>query len=186
MFEDTQPQKKNNKKVNYLIPVAMIVAVLIAVIMGSLLVVKLKPELIGLSKSGAQSTDPKAIEKENEKTIQMVSDIILLPEGEEPTIAEITDLSKAKTQDFFKNAELGDKVLVYTLAKKAFLYRPSTHRIIEVGVVNSTEEGQVGGIQTQNQTPEIITPTPLPESPDQEEVLSVDDSPTPTPVTFQP
>lgn len=57
---------------------------------------------------------------------------ILLPSGEQPTLATVSDASKVKGQPFFLNAQNGDKVLVYTQARKAYLYRPGQDIIIEV------------------------------------------------------
>jgi hypothetical protein len=51
-------------------------------------------------------------------------------------------LEKVKDQPFFKNAKNGDKVLIYTNAKKAILYRPGEKRIIEVGAVNINNQQQ--------------------------------------------
>ncbi|MBI5357887.1 hypothetical protein HZB74_03515 [Candidatus Saccharibacteria bacterium] len=62
--------------------------------------------------------------------------MVEVPQGEEPTIATVQDVSKLQNQAFFKNAQNGDKVLIYSQAKKAILYRPSTDKIIEVGPVN--------------------------------------------------
>ena len=70
---------------------------------------------------------------ENQKIIDMVGKLFTLPEGEAPTIATVTDPDKLKSeQAFFVKAEDGDKVLIYTRALKAIMYRPSTNKIIEV------------------------------------------------------
>ena len=70
---------------------------------------------------------------ENKKIIDMVGKLLLLPEGEDPTIATVTDPAKLKAeQAFFAKALDGDKVLIYTRALKAIMYRPSTNKIIEV------------------------------------------------------
>ena len=45
---------------------------------------------------------------------------------------------------FFANAQVGYKVLVYAVAKKAILYDPISNRIIEVGPVNVTDESTSG------------------------------------------
>ena len=63
--------------------------------------------------------------------VAKVSKIIILPEGEEPTIATVLDLEKVKDQPFFANAKIGDKVLIYLKAKKAFLYDPIANKIVE-------------------------------------------------------
>ena len=77
-------------------------------------------------------------EKENKDLIEKIGKLILLPSGEQPTIATVSDKSQLSTQPFFTNALDGDKVLVYANAKKAILYRPSTNKIIEVAPVNIT------------------------------------------------
>ena len=59
-----------------------------------------------------------------------------LPAGETPTVATVSDVSKLKNQAFFANAQKGDKVLIYTQAKRAYLYRPSTQKIIEIAPIN--------------------------------------------------
>ena len=64
--------------------------------------------------------------------IEEVSKIMYLPE-ETPTVATVTDPSALEGQEFFANAQKGDRVLVYIEAEKAVLYRPSEHKIVEVG-----------------------------------------------------
>lgn len=76
----------------------------------------------------------------------VVGKVYDLPGGEVPTIATVSDVSKLSEQEFFKRAMNGDKVLIYTKAKKAILYRPSTNKIIEVGPVN---------INTASQKPDV-------------------------------
>lgn len=63
---------------------------------------------------------------------------MILPEGETPTIATVSDADKVKSQTFFQRAENGDKVIVYQQAKKAILYRPSIHKIVEVTSISIT------------------------------------------------
>ncbi len=78
----------------------------------------------------------KVSQDETKATIAAVGKLIVLPTGEDPTIATVTDPSKLKTQAFFTNAKTGDKVLIYTNAKKAILYNPTENRIVEVAPVN--------------------------------------------------
>jgi hypothetical protein len=64
-----------------------------------------------------------------------VGALMILPQGETPTIAKVQDLTPLKGQAFFQNAKVGDYVLIYTKAGRAILYRPSENKIIEVGPV---------------------------------------------------
>lgn len=68
--------------------------------------------------------------------IEEVSKLISLPQDEEPTIATVSDPKLLKDQAFFANAKTGDKVLIYTKAKKAILYDPVNKKIIEVAPLN--------------------------------------------------
>ncbi len=81
--------------------------------------------------------DPQALaRKEIEQLVSRVGALIVLPEGEQPTMATVTDPEKLKDQPFFNNAKTGDKVLIYTNARKAILYDPVANKIIEVAPLN--------------------------------------------------
>lgn len=80
--------------------------------------------------------DQRLVQAEVRKLVSEVGKLIELPSGEDPTVATITDIEKLKDQPFFKNAKNGDKVLIYTQAKKAILYDPSAKKIIDVAPVN--------------------------------------------------
>ncbi len=73
---------------------------------------------------------------QTDNLVKDVGKITVLPTDETPTVATVADASKLKNQAFFKDAQNGDKVLIYTKAKKAYLYRPSTNKIIEIAPVN--------------------------------------------------
>ena len=81
--------------------------------------------------SGRQNTA-----REVEKVVQKVGRLMVLPEGEAPTVATVTDPEKLKDQQFFQNAKEGYKVLIYTNAKKAILYDPAQNKIVEVAPLN--------------------------------------------------
>ena len=78
-----------------------------------------------------------------EETINLVSNLvaqvgnlIVLPEGEMPTVATVSDPEKLQDQPFFARAQRGDKVLIYTNSKKAILYNPESNKIVEVAPIN--------------------------------------------------
>ena len=77
-----------------------------------------------------------AAEAETASLITEVGKLIVLPTGEQPTVATVSDINKLKSQSFFANAQNGDKVLIYTKAQKAILYDPSQKKIVEVGPIN--------------------------------------------------
>ncbi len=64
--------------------------------------------------------------------LNQVSRLMLVPEKEMPTLATVSDKEKLKDQPFFQNSQNGDKILVWSKAGKAVLYRPSLNKIIEV------------------------------------------------------
>ncbi len=82
------------------------------------------------------STLQKAAQEETNRLIAQVGKLIELPKGEQPTVATITDIDKLKSQPFFQQAKNGNKVLIYTNAKKAILYDDKTNKIIDVAPIN--------------------------------------------------
>ena len=132
--------------------------------------VRQKPAFFGLSKGQAQ------LQQEVENLVKEVGKLIALPEDEDPTVATVTDVEAVKDQPFFSKAQNGDKVLIYTNARKAILYRPSENRILEVGLVNIQQDQngeQVEGESTEEEVEETPTPTP-----EEEETASEEETPT--------
>ena len=81
--------------------------------------------------------DPQVVaEQETQELIAKIGALIVLPEGETPTVATVNEPEKLVDQPFFAKAQKGDKVLIYTNAKKAILYSPSTNKIVEVAPLN--------------------------------------------------
>jgi|SRR3989344_1270643 len=73
---------------------------------------------------------------ENKNLIAQISQFLVLPTDEEPTIATVSDPEALKDQPFFKNAKKGYKVLIYSKAQKAILYDPENKKIVDVAPIN--------------------------------------------------
>ncbi|MFC1649695.1 LytR C-terminal domain-containing protein [Patescibacteria group bacterium] len=157
-------KKKGRKLFGFKIP-GVVALILIGLVVASvILAIREKPEWLGLTKS------PDAAREEAVAIVEEVGKLIDLPEGEDPTIATVSDVDKVRSQPFFTNAQNGDKVIIYPDSRKAILYRPSTGKIIEIGSINIQETGGTEGDQeitneeTQEETPTpTLTPTPTEE-----------------------
>lgn len=81
--------------------------------------------------------DPQKIaQEETQALVAKVGKLIVLPEGEGPTVATVTEPELLKDQPFFVRAKKGDKVLIYASAGKAILYDPENNKIVEVAPIN--------------------------------------------------
>ncbi len=84
----------------------------------------------------------KQVAEEEAKVLKdKVSKLMQLPD-EKPTVATISDISKLKDQPFFDGAKNGDKVLIFTEARKAVIYREDQNKIINSGPIAVTSENQ--------------------------------------------
>lgn len=68
--------------------------------------------------------------------VGQASKIILLPQGETPTVATIANMAPLANNPFFAKAKVGDQVLFYPFARRAFIYRPGSNIIVEVASLN--------------------------------------------------
>lgn len=76
------------------------------------------------------------IKQEEAALVAKIARLMVLPEGEEPVIATISDIaSLAKNQPFYADAHNGDRVIVYMKAKKAIIYDPNADKIVNVGPI---------------------------------------------------
>ncbi len=102
--------------------------------------------------------------KEIEDLTKEISQSLLLPENETPTLATVTDKEKLAGQPFFQKSENGDKVLIYSQSGRAILYRPSLKKIVDITSVNINPQ------TAQNTPPQTTTPgsPTIPASPNTE------------------
>lgn len=88
-----------------------------------------------------------AAKQEAEDVLSEVKQYLEVPTDEQPTSATVTDKSRLQSQPFFERAENGDKVLVFTKAQLAILYRPSTKKVILFAPIDATSESPSTGTQ---------------------------------------
>lgn len=110
-----------------------------------------------------QLTNPKTAGKTEIQIIEdQVDRVIDLPKDEEPTLATVNDVTKLKNQNFFKNAQNGDKLLIYTKSQRVLLYRLVENKVIEYSNVNlqsNNTQQQQNGAQPQTTTPALAPNT---------------------------
>jgi len=121
------PVKDTNKNIQYVIGAVIVIAALVPSVYF----------YTQYQQAQSRLTNPNLFAaEETKKYISQVSKLMMLPTGETPTLATVNDKDKLKNQPFFANTENGDKVLIYTNAKKAILFRPSLNKIIDVAPIN--------------------------------------------------
>lgn len=87
-------------------------------------------ELSDLKSNPAKLTE--LLNSENQKILEKVSQLMELPAEKPQQIVTISDLDSIANQPLLSKAQLGDVFVLFTSAKKAILYRPSQHKIIDV------------------------------------------------------
>ncbi len=78
----------------------------------------------------AQSLKPLSETEEIDRLVREISAKTDLPQGETPTLATVTNRDRLDGQVFFREAQNGDKILIYPRSGEAILYRPSTRKIL--------------------------------------------------------
>ena len=67
--------------------------------------------------------DPQVqVQEEIDKLVAQVGELLVLPEGEQPTVATVSDVNLLGDQPFFAHAKNGYRVMMYTIATKGILY----------------------------------------------------------------
>lgn len=99
------------------------------------------------------SSSEEAAAETTAKVIEKAGMLFDLPQGEDPTVAQIQDRSKLEDQDFFKKAKNGDYLLVYEKSKLAIIYRESADKLINVGPINVPEQESPQGSVSGESTP---------------------------------
>jgi hypothetical protein len=112
-------------------------------------------------KSKSANTTDQASQAEVKSLIEKVSRLLVVPTDETPTVATVSDPDALKGQAFFADAKKGDKVLIYSNAKKAVLYDPVLDKIVTVAPLNidATAKAPAAAPTTDTTKPASTTPT---------------------------
>jgi hypothetical protein len=115
----------------------IILLIIITILVGTLFAYYLKSqnEMAALK---VQINNPSPSSSINNLPLKdAISRLIEIPTNETPTEATITNADELSNRPFFAHAQTGDKVLIFPQAQKAYLYRPSINKLIEVSSVTT-------------------------------------------------
>lgn len=135
MEEETRTRTKSKKRGSSTLTLIILGVIVVALAIASMYFylqyqkIKKNPQIVA--------------KQETDALVEQVSKLIDLPKDETPTVATVLDKEKLKDQPFFNNAQNGDKILIYTKAKKAIIYRPKDHKLINVGPIAIDQKAQV-------------------------------------------
>ncbi len=94
--------------------------------------------------------------QELSQIMKTLSVFMELPPDSEATLATVSDVSKLGANPFFSKAKNGDKVIIFTNAAKAILYRPSVKKVIEVAVFNNPTVDKVTNTSAASQSGDLV------------------------------
>ncbi len=104
--------------------------------------------------SGAQQSLIPVDKAEVQALLEKLQSIALVPLSEAPTLATVVETDKLRTEAFFKNAEIDDKLFIYQQAQIAILYRPSVEKIVNMATLLD-QSGSKMPVQT---APQVTQP----------------------------
>lgn len=142
-----EPHKQAPKSFFLLTVIAIIVIVAI-VVLAKTFIDKKQPQQNQQNQQVQQQEQdnlPVYSEEDLQKLVERVGQLIEINRSEQPTIATVKDaeLLKSSQPDFYKEAEVGDRLLVWS--DKAVLYSTSKDKLISVMLISN----QDGVMQTQ-------------------------------------
>jgi hypothetical protein len=133
---------------NYMRRLVLILLLLVFVLGGTTYYFYKNSKLYKVDPKVAEETEAKALAKK-------IGEFFVLPEGEVPTLATVTDLEALKGQAFFTEAKKGYKVLIYTNAKKAILYDPISGKVVNYAPINVSSQNQASPKAPAENVPEV-------------------------------
>ena len=78
---------------------------------------------------------------DSQRILDMLEQHMILPEDDKPVMASIKDVSKLKEDsNFYKNAENGDRLIVFPGSKRAIIFSTDDNIIVNAGLVVDTDQ----------------------------------------------
>lgn len=106
-------------------------------------------------------TDTERAQKELSTTVSAVGELMILPEGDEPVLANVTDAETLiKQQAFFTGAIDGDQLLLFPKNMKAVIYSPSRNKIINAGPIEQ-QANNTNQVRSVSQSVPAVTQIPV-------------------------
>lgn len=122
-----------------------------------------------------------AAKDDMKRAVDKLSALVLLPD-DEPTFDTVSQGNKARFQALFPAAQIGDTVLVYSKTNKAYLYRPSINKLVDIEPIG-TQQLAIAPTQPSAKTTPATTVTPTPKSGKTTPTPKVTVTPTSAPIT---
>ena len=136
------PSSGNGKKIFFIVIALLIIAAVVYLVMQQ----SAAPTTESTATSGNQVT-----EAESKEIVAMVSKLLVVPAGEDPVVARVTDADALISEQlFYKDIQNGDYLLIYPAAAKAIIYSPSRNKLVNVGPIQVPEGGAPTGTAPAN------------------------------------
>ncbi len=123
--------QKSKRKVSLIVAILLVFFVL--VLLYFFLIKKLGTTLPVIDNRPVMTN---TLSEEEKNIVEKASQLVNMPKDEEATVATIVDKTKNQKLDFLKDAENGDKIIIFPKSGKQFLYREETNTIISTATLN--------------------------------------------------
>jgi hypothetical protein len=95
---------------------------------------------------------------QTERIVKDLQAITTVPD-ETPSVLTVVDKSKLSDSTIAKNADNGDKILLFQKASKVYIYRPSSKKLITILSLNTTQPSTKNAANNPATTPSGTTPS---------------------------
>lgn len=76
--------------------------------------------------------------EERRQLVEILGASVILPD-EDPQVATVQDAAKLSNATLARKAKDGDKLLVFNVAKRIYIYRPSERKLVDILTIQAEE-----------------------------------------------